>query len=311
MRNHRRNLRMVSRVTVRGFTMVELLVVFAVVAIVAVTILPALSRVQTKARTSKCLNNLKQIGTGTLVYLADMDEKLPYGSIRTSGGANNPNRVWTWDDLLHIYMGGHCSFSQLGNESITESDGAIDQFTCPSDRVALSAEFKRGAKRSYAMTQHQMKSNPAWSFATAAQAWPPNCASRSGVGLHWRVDQTAGGPNNGWNTEDPAPSFDSRDEPKHQPSVKTSIILDSSTTILVAEQINRENAQGNDLKAVIPNAENHLPGADFSADELHQQYFNYLMVDGHVEHLTPERTLGRLSGDKRMQSGMWTIAPDD
>ena len=62
---------------VRGFTLVELLVVIAVIAILAGLLLPAISRARHKAQTAFCLNNLKQWGYATHLFAADNHDLLP------------------------------------------------------------------------------------------------------------------------------------------------------------------------------------------------------------------------------------------
>jgi prepilin-type N-terminal cleavage/methylation domain-containing protein len=68
-----------------GFTMVEMLVVIAVIAILAALLFPALSRSKTKAQRTACLNNLRQINLGIRMYSDDSSDATPSPGTAAAG----------------------------------------------------------------------------------------------------------------------------------------------------------------------------------------------------------------------------------
>jgi prepilin-type N-terminal cleavage/methylation domain-containing protein/prepilin-type processing-associated H-X9-DG protein len=60
-----------------AFTLIELFVVIAVIAILAVTLLPALAASKDRDRRAQCANNLRQICIATFTYAADNNDYMP------------------------------------------------------------------------------------------------------------------------------------------------------------------------------------------------------------------------------------------
>ncbi len=82
-----------------GFTLVELLVVTAIISVLAAMLLPALERALLSARGASCQNQLKQIGTCLELYSGDNEGWLP--SIDASIWLVNSH---TWPNWLQVYI---------------------------------------------------------------------------------------------------------------------------------------------------------------------------------------------------------------
>jgi prepilin-type N-terminal cleavage/methylation domain-containing protein/prepilin-type processing-associated H-X9-DG protein len=83
-----------------AFTLVELLVVIAVIGILAGLLLPLLSKAKARVHSSVCLNNLRQWGIATHLYVLEHDDFLP--------GEGTPNAMGTnsgWYVTLPVQIG--------------------------------------------------------------------------------------------------------------------------------------------------------------------------------------------------------------
>jgi prepilin-type N-terminal cleavage/methylation domain-containing protein/prepilin-type processing-associated H-X9-DG protein len=70
----------------KAFTLIEMLVVIAIIAILAAIITPGLSNARQKADTAKCMNNLKQLGFAVKSYLLEHDNRFGTASARDRYG---------------------------------------------------------------------------------------------------------------------------------------------------------------------------------------------------------------------------------
>lgn len=99
-----------------GFTLMELLVVIALIATLVAILLPAVNRTHEAGRSAACLSNLRQAGIALQLYTQDYNQRLPFmrdQSLTTTNELPGPDLVLS---------------NYLGNVRVLR---------CPSDRVLV------------------------------------------------------------------------------------------------------------------------------------------------------------------------------
>jgi len=307
----------------RGFTLIELLVVIAIIAILAALLLPALAAAKAKAKSARCMNNLKQLSLGFPMFADDHNQMYPPAGW-ANGTDTSPGSQISWDSYINKYIGGNTALADLAVGILTV-DEVPNTLQCPFDtypKVNWLGGYNASqifAMRSYSMiaVNQTQGTTGGWQRAPSKGLPSLTAAGSMNVGIYWQDPSTSDSPN--WDAI----------------GYNTSVIRDPSGTILLCENTHAQQCVGNiwtciclgplgngntdDLTQTVPNPVQENP---YNATQNQQSYnqgnfvyqaqdnrFNYAFHDGHVETLRMEQTIG--SGTLTTPKGMWTIAPGD
>ncbi|WDE98882.1 DUF1559 domain-containing protein [Lentisphaera profundi] len=114
-----------ARSLYKPFTLIELLIVVAIIGILASLLLPVLGKARKKAKQTVCKSQLKQIHLAMTMYELDNDQYLPY--VRVDPPAHSQPWYWT----LAPYLG--IDREETGTMREVEISLGSNVFKCPSN----------------------------------------------------------------------------------------------------------------------------------------------------------------------------------
>lgn len=116
----------------RGFTLVELLLVLAIIAILAGMLFPVFAMARRAAQTTSCLSNFRNSTRAALLYTSDYDDGL-FPMNQTPGETPNPEFDRVWPQLLRPYAGDFNVFACPADHRGMDFGGSFDPDLLPGD----------------------------------------------------------------------------------------------------------------------------------------------------------------------------------
>ncbi|MBP5671081.1 MAG: type II secretion system protein [Victivallales bacterium] len=137
----------------KQFTLVELLVVIAIIAILSAMLMPAVSKALDIAQTTSCANNMKQLGSASMMFITDNDQKVCGAYFVRSDGTT----TYKYYDALYKYIGDlrtfECPVKAVYTQSKRDDSKLADPDLKEEFRVSYGCNVDTVSKMKYNVTK--------------------------------------------------------------------------------------------------------------------------------------------------------------